>query len=265
MNYTKEMCDFIRYNCTEYTIKELYALFIEKFQCNASIHGLRAKIKAMGLTFKRHEYYGSQLFSKEVVQYIRYNANGLVNEVLAKQVAEKFSIEITKDDVKRIKAVNKITSGLSPFEAMMMNRPKDWVNPQKGKKLSPERYEKIKHAFFKKGFNGFPPCPVGTERLRDGRYYIKIEEPDKWIPKATYVYEKYTGDKVEKSEAVILLDGSTDNFNLDNLLKVARADILRYNQMKIGHRNDSEFTKAVFLMQKLARVKRERERNNEKK
>lgn len=265
MNYTSEMCNFLREHSKDNTINDIYKMFIDKFHCDASIHGVRAKIKQLGLEFKRHEFYGSKKYGKEVVDYIKDNAEGLLNEQLAENINHTFGISITKEEVKGIKAYIGAKSGISCYDAMMMTRPDDWVNPRRGKKLSPENYEKIRKAFFKKGFNGLPPCPVGTERVRGNRIFIKIEEPDIWISKAKYVYEKETGEYLKQGEVVVLLDGSIDNFELDNLMKVSKAEVLRYNQMKLEARKNKELNKLVYSLHKLARLRRELERGKEKK
>lgn len=60
--------------------------------------------------------------------------------------------------------------------------------------------------------------PLLTEIVRKNRLYIKVAK-GKWIAKAQYVYEKAYG-KLPKNYHVILLDGSIDNCELDNLIAI---------------------------------------------
>lgn len=265
MTYTDEMCDFLRKHSKDNTITDMHKMFCTEFNCNVSIHGIRAKIKQLGLSYKRAEFYGSCQFSKEVVDYIRANVSDLSNRELTDKVNDVFNVGITKTQVRSIKAHIGIKSNLTRGQAVIQARPKDWVNPSKGKKLSPERYERIRKAFFKKGFNGLPPCPVGTERFRKGRVYIKIEEPDVWIPKANYMYEKATGTKLGKGDIIVLLDGSQDNFDIENLMLVSRAEVLRYNQTGITEKDNASLNKVVYSMHKLTRLRRERENSQKTK
>ena len=96
---------------------------------------------------------------------------------------------------------------------------------------------------FKKG--NIPMCllPVGTERVYKGEGYVKVKvaEPNKWELKHKLIYEKYYG-KVEEGDAIIFLDGNKANFNIDNLYKVSRHQLLLMNKNKLIYEN-AELTK----------------------
>ena len=64
---------------------------------------------------------------------------------------------------------------------------------------------------------------------KHGKYtYIKIGEPCKWEKKQIYLWEQAHGEKVDREkECVIFLDMNVNNFDLDNLYKLTRAE-LRY-------------------------------------
>lgn len=257
MVYTKEMELFLKQNGSNIPINQLHQEFCKVFNSTVSVHGIRAKVKALGITFKRAEFHQSWTYSKEVIDFIRDNAKGKLNKDLAKLVSDTFNITISSAKVKSIKGYIGAKSGLSTGTAKRMSLGPDWVSPMKGKKLSPENYQKIRDYFFKKGENGLPPCPVGTERFRDNRWYIKIEEPSLWVSKARYMYEQYTGEKLSKDDVIIFLDKNVNNFSKDNLLKVSKRDVAYTNKVHRFPPNEPDMIKAIVLTNKLRVLKEE--------
>jgi len=101
----------------------------------------------------------------------------------------------------------------------------------KGKKWRPEWRKSSTR--FKKG--NIPPNhrPVGSTRIsRDGYTEVKVAEPKKWRLLHLITWEKAYG-KVPKGHVVIFGDGNKQNFDLDNLLLVTRAQLVRLNQQKL--------------------------------
>ena len=69
--------------------------------------------------------------------------------------------------------------------------------------------------------------PIGTERkAKNHDIQIKIAEPNKWIYKKRYLYEKYNGVKLTKNDIIIHLDNNKNNFNKDNLYKINKKEHL---------------------------------------
>ena len=96
---------------------------------------------------------------------------------------------------------------------------------------------------FKKGRIPQNHKPIGSERIenRDGYIKIKIGEPDKWELKHKFIYEKYYGE-VKEDEVIMFLDGNKTNFNIENLYKVSRHQLLLLNKNKLIYEN-AELTK----------------------
>lgn len=96
---------------------------------------------------------------------------------------------------------------------------------------------------FKKGRMPQNHKPIGSERIdnREGYTKVKIGE-SKWELKHKVIYEKHYG-KVEDGYTVIFLDGDNTNFDIDNLCKVSRHQLLLLNQHKLIY-NNKELTKA---------------------
>lgn len=253
MEYTQDMTDFLISNSHNHTIRELHAMFCNKFGCDASVHGIRAKVRALGLTYKNPERVMSRAFGKEVAEFIRDNASGITNSQLARMVMDTFGVEITKGQVKSMKHYMGVRSGLNQGVAMRMSRPAGWVNPAKGRKVSSETYDKIRSRFFRKGENGLPPCPVGTERIRGGHVMVKVAEPSTWVSKARLVYEESTGETLGSKDVIMFLDGDRMNFNPDNLMRCTKTERL-FRNVSAGRICPSELSKAIILTCRLRMV-----------
>lgn len=99
----------------------------------------------------------------------------------------------------------------------------------KGKKMPPETYAKVQGTMFKKGQMPVNHKEVGTERINvDGYIEIKVKEPNKWRLKQRVVYEDLHQVKLTRSDVVIFLDGNKQNFDVNNLFKLTRAELARY-------------------------------------
>ncbi len=255
VKYTTQMVEFIRAHSSSCTLSQLHAIFCNSFGCDVSIHGLRAKVRALGLEYVRPKPRYSRTFPQDVVEFIRDNAHGMPNSILAQMVTDSFGVEITREQVKSIKRQMCVRSGLGTAEAMWMSRPEGWVNPLKGRKVSPQTYEKIKKTFFRKGENGRRRTPVGTEVMRGGRIMVKIAEPSTWMTKARLVYERETGETLEDNEIVIFLDGNRQNFSIDNLMMAHKGEVLEGYKICSAHYN-SDMTRATILTARLRRMKR---------
>ena len=126
----------------------------------------------------------------------------------------------------------------------------------KGKKLSPEHKAKLQRTMFSK--DNRPPKyhPVGTEMKRpDGYIWVKVaDEPDlkkdaNWKKKQQLVWEQHNGP-IPDGMFVTFLDGNHENFDLDNLALITRAEHARLN--KSGLRSeDPEITASALQLAKL--------------
>ena len=96
--------------------------------------------------------------------------------------------------------------------------------PNKGKKMSPEVYKKVKRTFFQPGHTPGNHKPVGSARLsRDGYYEIKTKEPRTWEFVHRLIWKAHHNQEIGKNEIVIFKDGNCENLAIDNLEKIDRA------------------------------------------
>lgn len=116
---------------------------------------------------------------------------------------------------------NKRAAGPSPNRHAFKKGNRPWNKNLKGIHLSPK-------SEFKKGESLKPPEPVGTVRIRQRknrhdqpRAWVKVDQPNVWVPRAIYVYESHYG-KLPKGMIVHHKDHDSLNDNVSNLQAVTR-------------------------------------------
>lgn len=126
---------------------------------------------------------------------------------------------------------------------------KGCISHNKGKKMSPELYEKCKATMFSKGNRPVNTMPIGTElELSDGYIWVKIDDVDhakknvNWRQKHRLIYEKHHGP-IPKNHRIIFKDGNRKNFDIDNLACVSMGELSRLNMYHMIS-EDPEITEA---------------------
>ncbi|MDF1547144.1 MAG: HNH endonuclease [Bacteroidales bacterium] len=134
----------------------------------------------------------------------------------ASQVAKK--LNTTKNAIKNRANVLKINKSGNSGRFQ-----KGHVPANKGKKMSPEHYEKSKHTFFKKGHHPGNIKRVGAVKMsRDGYYVIKTKNPDKWEYVHRLIWKKHHKQPIKRNEIIVFTDGNKENLAIDNLEKIDR-------------------------------------------
>lgn len=104
---------------------------------------------------------------------------------------------------------------------------KGHIPGNKGKKMDPEIYEKIRHTMFAKGHVPTNHKPVGSERVSvDGYVEVKVAEPNKWRLKHRVVWEEANGP-IPAGCNVQFKNGNTQDVRLENLFLISRAEQMR--------------------------------------
>lgn len=182
----------------------------------------------------------------EMVAYMMEIIPGHEEGEIRAMFLEKFGIVLTKMQIKNFKINYNIRSGTHGGRFK-----KGQVPMNKGKKMSPEVYEKSKKTMFHKGHIPVNHRPVGSERINIYGYTeIKVAEPNKWKLKQRFIYEEATGEKLTKNDAVIFLDGNRQNFDISNLVKMTRVELLRYNRDHL-YGEEVEINETAVLVAKL--------------
>lgn len=156
---------------------------------------------------------------------------------------KKFGIVLSESQIGNFKTRHAIKSGTHGGYFQ-----KGQVAHNKGKRISPEVYEKCKATMFKKGNIPANHREVGSERINvDGYTEIKVAEPNKWRLKQRVIWEELYHEKLKRNEAVIFLDGNRQNFDKDNLFKMDRGSLVRFNQSHLQC-NNREITLSAAIL-----------------
>ncbi len=182
-------------------------------------------------------------YSNEEINFLKNYAFGRSRQDITDKFNEKFNTNLSIGQITSTLKRNNINTGRTG----RFN--KGHTPHNKGKKMSPEVYEKIKPTLFKKG-QTINNRPVGSERIdKDGYAVVKVAEPNKWKLKHITIWESYNGP-VPKNHCVIFLDGDIRNFNIDNLALITRAENLYLNRQKLRF-NSKELTESAVNIAKL--------------
>lgn len=178
-------------------------------------------------------------YPDEIKEFIAANYKGVGPKDMAELLNKTFGTGYTHSQLKGYYANHKLNSGLTGH---FPKGHKPWNKGKKG--IS---YEGMKATQFKKGNRPQTWVPVGTESTtKDGYVKIKTAEPNKWQLKHRIVWEKANGP-VPEGHAVIFGDGNKRNFDINNLLLVSRAQLVRLNQNNLIQ-NDAELTKTGIII-----------------
>lgn len=136
------------------------------------------------------------------------------------------------------------------------------VPPNKGKKMSPEVYEKVKETMFKKGNSPVNHREVGSERINvDGYIEIKVAEPNRWRLKHRIIWEQVNGE-IPKGYNVQFKNHNTQDCRIENLYIISKAEQMRTENSLVA-RYPKEVQEVIRLKGVVNRVIHKREKNNE--
>lgn len=102
---------------------------------------------------------------------------------------------------------------------------KNFTPHNKGKKMPPEVYEKVKHTMFKPG-NGQEGAKF---EFQDGDGYTIVKHDGKWQLKHRLIYTQHCGP-IDSDMLVVFKDGNKQNLDINNLELITKEENLRRNQ-----------------------------------
>lgn len=138
------------------------------------------------------------------------------------------------------------------------------IPANKGKKMSPEQYEKCKATMFHKGNVPANHMEVGEyTHTTDGYLVRKVQEygtqRERFEIVHRAVWEKHNGP-IPEGKIVSFLDGDKDNCEIENLVLIDNRENLELNRSSLRFSN-AEFTKAGVAVAKMkVTVRRRKER-----
>lgn len=186
----------------------------------------------------------SRLFNEEEQQFVYDNVEGKSVKELTELVNKKLSRNVTEKQMYFFKKHHHLRSYTYPIIQSLFNEEeKQYIFENVKGKFAIDFLEEFNKKFNRNitmnqlnGYKGrhklkccrkFSPSQkksLGYEyKDKNGHWKIKIKEPDVYISKSRYVYEKYKG-KIPNDCLVIFADGNKDNFDLDNLMLVSKTE-----------------------------------------
>lgn len=227
-------------------LNEIADLMFEKFGIvlsNSQVKNCKGRLKVKS-GVKAKYIPKNRLTTPEQNDWIREHAYGKTREEIHDMIKDNFGLDLTPSQLKSFRSRNKILNGLDGrFKP-------SHIPANKGKKMSPEVYERCKATMFRPGNNPNNYRPVGSERVNvDGYIEIKVAEPNKWDLKHRVVYRQHHGE-IPKGGNIIFADGNRLNVDINNLLLTTDAELARMNQNKLFFRN-IEATKTGLNVAKL--------------
>lgn len=132
------------------------------------------------------------------------------------------------------------------------------VSHNKGQKMPPEVYEKVKATMFKKGNLPANHRKVGSERVNvDGYIEVKVAEPNKWRLKHRNVWEEHNGP-IPKGYNIQFKNRISTDCRIENLYILSRAEQMR-TENGITARYPEELRKVIQLKGALKRAIKRRD------
>ena len=183
-------------------------------------------------------------YTDEQKQFLRDNVKNCSYHELTEAFNKKFGLNFSRD---------RISCRLSKW-GLANGRNTQFKKGQTPANKGSKGLMKPNRTSYKKGNVPHTKVPVGTEVLMKtgrtaGYTKVKVAEPNKWKMKHIIVWETEHGE-VPDGHCIIFADRNKSNFNLDNLLLVSRAELVRMNQNGYIY-NNAELTKIGHTMAKI--------------
>ena len=213
---------FLREHATEYSNSQ-FQEYLKKE------HGIETTLKQIEQFRIRHgipkgprSVTYSDLFPREIAEYIREHAHDKSNMELVEMVNKEFGKDYSYQQVQSFKKNHKIQSGLDT-KFKKGHRTGKYYPPS-----TPEAKARSQATQFKKGHRTHNYMEVGTiARTSDGYLRIKVGDPNKWEFLQRHIYEEHYGPLPEDSR-VVFLDGNHDNMDIDNLVALTKEEYAEY-------------------------------------
>lgn len=102
----------------------------------------------------------------------------------------------------------------------------------KGKKLSPELYEKLKPTMFKKGNETWNKVEIGHQRItKDGYIEVKVEEPNRFELLHRFLWKVWVGP-IPEGHNVQFINGDRKDCRIENLQLVSKSENMSKNTIQ---------------------------------
>lgn len=187
-------------------------------------------------------------------QYIIDNYANMSTKDIAEQVGLPISKVYNKAYWLKLKKSSEYINSILQIEAQRLRIvgakcrfPKGHTPINKGQKMSPELYAKVKPTMFKKGHAVHNEMYDGHEVLtKDGYIKIRISKGNYKL-KHRVIWEQNNG-KIPRGHVVVFKDGNKLNFDINNFELITYAENMRRNTI---HRYPEEIKQTIKTLTKL--------------
>lgn len=181
------------------------------------------------------------VYTEEEKQFLKDFIPGHMRKEIQEAFNNRFGCDISVGAIKAYMAHYKIRNGI------VKGFPKGYTPANKGKKMPDSKIRK----------------PVGTEYVGPNGYIkIKIAEPDRWIPKQRYIWEKVNGP-IPDGYMVVFRDNNNQNMDINNLMLISRAEGLIMNKFYSKCSAELKDTALLLADLKIATRKKRKEIKSE--
>ena len=161
-------------------------------------------------------YEDPKVFAKDIATMLGRTLQQVYNKAMAMGL---------KAPTERIRMAGKI--GMHHPKSVATRFHKGHIPQNKGKKVSPEVYEKMSPTMFKKGHISENKREVGAERVNVYGYIeIKVAEPNVWRLKHRIVWEQHNG-VIPPGYNVQFKNHNTQDCRIENLYLISKAEQMR--------------------------------------
>ena len=196
-------------------------------------------------------YEDPKVFSKDIAK--------MLSRTLP-QVYQKARAMGLKAPMERLRMAGKI--GMQHPKSVATRFTKGHIPLNKGKKVSPEIYEKMSHTMFKKGHISENKREVGAERVNVYGYIeIKVAEPNVWRLKHRIIWEQHNG-VIPAGYNVQFKNRNTQDCRIENLYIISKAEQMRTENSLVA-RYPKGVQEVIRLKGVVNRIIHKRERDHE--
>ena len=200
-----------------------------------------------------HLYEDPKVFPKDIAKMLGRALQQVYNKARAMGL---------KAPMERIRMAGKI--GMQHPKSIATRFHKGHIPTNKGKKVSPEMYERMRATMFKKGRINENKREVGSERVNVYGYIeIKVAEPNRWRLKHRLIWEQHNGIIPEGCN-VQFKNHNTLDCRIENLYLISKSEQMR-NENSLMARYPKELRDVIRLKGTVKRQLRKQEKmHNEK-
>lgn len=237
IKYTEDQLAYLEYHYKLMNVRDLTKAFNNQFDQERTEEAIKTKLIKCGISCGREPkdrlINRIRLFTEPQKLFIRENYKGRSVAEMTQLFNEYFKTQLTENQIRSFCDRNKgVVSGLT---GQFQKDSKPWNADTKG-------LTGANRTSFKKG--NIPPKtrPLGSERIgKDNYLLIKVLDRNgkprrRFKPKHVYLWEQHHGRPVPKGMVIAFKDSNNRNFDIDNLIAVSKAQILRMNNHGYANR-----------------------------